>query len=137
MFLMKEDSLSGADVIAMVHMLNAEILQISAFMADSLDSTDWGMRDEVLSEEGRERAIQRIGEPLVQTLTTKFLREAFDPDPLPLQIVLQTALVRSCAEVIESWVPGYPHYGDIFMTIYSRLQKAGKSDSSSTKCTRG
>jgi hypothetical protein len=122
-FLTKEDSLSGADVIAMVHALNAEILQMSAYMADSTN-----IRGEMMSEEGRaarDRATQRIGEPLVRTLANKFSRREFDPDPLPLQIALQIALVRSCGETIESWIPGYPSYEDVFMAIYSRLQETG------------
>jgi DNA repair exonuclease SbcCD ATPase subunit len=135
-FLTNEDSLSGADVIAMVCALNAEILQISAFTADLLGSTERDIIGEMVSEEGRaalERATQRIGEPLVQALTTKLFREAFDPDPLPLQIALQVVLAHSSTEIIESWIPWWPDYDNILMTIYSRIQKAGKSHSSAEK----
>jgi chromosome segregation ATPase len=127
-FLTKEDSLSGAEVITMVNALNAEILQISAFIADSLDSRDRSITDEMASEGGaaREQAIRRIGEPLVQTLTTNFLREALDPDPLPLQIAMQIALARSCAETIQSWTPGFEQYESMLATIYLHLQETGQ-----------
>ena len=127
-FLTKEDSLSGADVITMVGALNAEILQISAFIADSLDSSDGSMADELSSErkEAREQAIRRIGEPLVQTLTTNFLHEELDRDPLPLQIALQIALARLCAEITQTWTPGHPYYESMFVTMYSRLREEGE-----------
>jgi myosin heavy subunit len=127
-FLSNEDSLSGADVIEMVSALNAEILQISAFTADVLESVDRDITGEMWSEEGRvalEQASQRIGDPLVRALTSKVWCEAVDWDPLPLQIALQIALVCSSTYIIGSWMPGEPHLDELLTVIYSGVQEAG------------
>jgi hypothetical protein len=119
MFLSKEDSLSGADVLAMVTSLNAEILQVAAFMADSLENLErcHGGDVEIPDVTG-----VKLGEDIVRALKPRQQRLKFDP--MSVQIALQVSLAKACKEMVESWIPGYP-YDQIICPIYSRIRGTG------------
>ena len=124
-FLTKEDVFSGADVIAMVDALNAEILQLAAFMADRLDDKQKDLN--AAAEEVKARAVRSLGEPLVHMLGNVPLQTNPDQDPMRLQIALQVSLIYSCNQIIESWMPGYWKYGNLLADIHSRIVEAGMS----------
>jgi len=123
-FLTKEDSLSSADVIAMVDALNAEILQIAAFMADCLNGTNRDLG--VLAEEVKAGAVRTLGEPMARSLGNKPVQPKSDDDSMGLQIALQICLVYLCSRIIESWMPGYWREGDFLAAIYSQVTERGQ-----------
>ncbi|KAG6885091.1 hypothetical protein C0993_005974 [Termitomyces sp. T159_Od127] len=96
-FLDAADSLSGADIINMTTALNAEILQISAVMADSLD---YARRQR---EVPKERLEKEIGKILTQALINRMSVDGEDVDPTLVQLALQVCLVRCCGTIITSW----------------------------------
>ena len=126
-FLTKEDTFSGADVISMVDALNAETLQLAAFMADRLEDTQKDLN--TAAEQVKARAIRSIGEPLVHMLGNVPVQPNPDQDSMRLQIALQVSLIYSCNEIIESWMPGYWNYGNFLADIHSRIVDAGMSHS--------
>jgi len=127
-FLTKEDSLSGADVIAMVNTLNAEILQIAAFMADCLEDTERDLNaDAEEAEAARDSAVQSLGEPVVRILETRTDQRKSGDDFMELQIALQICLVYSCNRVVESWIPGYWRRGTLLADLHSRISEKGQS----------
>lgn len=129
-FLTKEDTLSGADVIAMVDVLNAEILQTAAFMADSLNGT--GRDVNALAEEAKwahDRAIRIVGDHMVHILKSRLFQPKSDDDSMELQIALQVCLVYSCISIVESWWPGYWREGDMLSALYSQIIEKGQSQS--------
>lgn len=126
-FLTKEDTFSGADVIRMVDALNAETLQLAAFMADRLEDTQKDLN--TAAEQVKARAIRSLGEPLVHMLGNVPVQPNPDQDSMRLQIALQVSLIYSCNEIIESWMPGYWNYGNFLADIHSRIVDAGMSHS--------
>jgi hypothetical protein len=126
-FLTKEDSLSGADVIAIVDTLNAEILQIAAFMADRLDDTERDLHARSgEAEAARDSAFQSLGGHMVHILRN---RRQPDDDSMGLQIALQICLVYSCTRIVESWMPGYWHEGSLLADLHSLIAEKGQSRS--------
>ena len=127
-FLTKEDSLSGADVIAMVDTLNAEILQIAAFMADCLDNTERDLHTAAEEAEvARDSAVESLGEPMIRILETRTDEPASEENFMGLQIALQVCLVYSCIRIVESWIPGYWQGGALLADLHSRITEKGQS----------
>jgi len=105
MFLNKADSLSGADVVGLVNSLNAEVLQVAAFMADTLEfGILMSQQEEVWSKVER-RACRAIGEELTQALQVgaKSLKDKNDFDPTLVQFALQICLTWCCRFISTSW----------------------------------
>lgn len=126
-FLTTEDSLSGADVIGMVDTLNAEILQIAAFMADRLADIDRDLDAATETEkEAHEIAVQSSGEHMVRILESRAVQPKPDDDSMELQIALQFCLVYSCNSIIDSWMPGYWQRGSLLTDIHSRIMEKGQ-----------
>jgi hypothetical protein len=124
-FLAKEDSLSGADVITMVDSLNAEILQVAAFMADRLG--DARRNENTVKEEAgtaHENAVRSVGELVVRNLESRLVQPMSDDDYMGLQIALQICLAYSCSWIIDSWIPGWKG-GGFLAAIYSQINEKG------------
>jgi hypothetical protein len=127
-FLTKEDSFSGGDVIAMVDTLNAEILQIAAFIADRLDDTPKDLNaatDE--AKAAHNIAVDSLGESMVRILESRSVQPKLDDDTMELQIALQFCLTYSCHSIIESWIPGCWKRGSLLADIHSRIFEKGQS----------
>ncbi|GLB37871.1 hypothetical protein LshimejAT787_0409220 [Lyophyllum shimeji] len=120
LFLTKTDALSSADVAAMIDGLNAEIKQLAAFMADTLDERGTGreMHTPVNSNE-RVSNIRNVGEPLVQFLRDNRTQRL---DPMAVQISLQLCLADACFMVVESWQPGNWRADDALWDVYSSIK---------------
>ena len=120
-FLTKADSLSGADVIGMVESLNSEILQVSAFMADTLKCGYPPMATEEV-EQMAAQASRVLGNRMVRLLRSK----QPDGDPMLIQIALQACMVSLCKEMTSSWDLHDPQCHHILATIYARIQQTGE-----------
>ncbi|KAF5374655.1 hypothetical protein D9615_009000 [Tricholomella constricta] len=121
LFLTKTDSISTADGVAMVDALNAEIMQLAAFMADMLEDKGRGQEKEQQAKtEDRKFNLQALGEPLVQILRQNTTQNL---DPMIIQISLQLCLAETCAVVVGSWSPGLWNGEDILWKIYSSLKR--------------
>ncbi|KAF9465201.1 hypothetical protein BDZ94DRAFT_1189779 [Collybia nuda] len=117
-FMSKEDSLSGADVIGMVKSLNAEILQVAAFMADSLEDLGKIQTEDV--EITPTKSAAGLGKYIIRALRFRQNRAEFDP--MPVQIALQVCLIQACKRVVDGWVPGVPGHDLIFDRVYARVR---------------
>ncbi|KAF7970804.1 hypothetical protein HWV62_22806 [Athelia sp. TMB] len=98
-FLTKTDTLSGADIIALVQSLNTDIFQLSAYMADSFP-----MSESVLLDGGDHMAVHEnaqlhVGMRLKDALVTL----AHAEDPTILQTALQCCLARVSSRLITNW----------------------------------
>ncbi|KAG5651988.1 hypothetical protein H0H81_006730 [Sphagnurus paluster] len=118
LFLNQADSLSVADIIAMVNTLNAEILQGAAVVADSLEHARGGP---IPTAEAVAATQMLIGEDLVQALLAERAQEDFDPTTL--QLALQVCLVYCCNSTIETWSVT----GDLaFKELYAKIHREEK-----------
>ncbi|KAH7883406.1 hypothetical protein F5I97DRAFT_1815960 [Phlebopus sp. FC_14] len=97
-FLTKADTLSGAEVIALVDALNSEIMQTSAFISDSFDFA----RLQEHADEMKE-ASSRISELMGPTMTQLLSAVQHGDDPLLVQIALQGATVEFARWIIMTW----------------------------------
>ncbi|KAF8840355.1 hypothetical protein BDN67DRAFT_903694 [Paxillus ammoniavirescens] len=97
-FLTKADTLSGAEVIALVEALNSEIMQTSAFISDSFDFA----RQNAHADEMKE-ASTRISELMGPTMTTLLGTVQHGGDPLLVQIALQGATVEFSRWIVMTW----------------------------------
>lgn len=120
-FMSKEDSLSGADIIGMVKSLNAEILQVAAFMADSLEDLGTPQMGEV--EATHAQSAVSLGKYILRALRSR--QGGTEVDPMPVQIALQASLVNACKRIVDGWVPGFSTHDPIFDAIYARVRDTG------------
>lgn len=97
-FLTKADTLSGAEVIALVEALNAEIMQTAAFVADSFD---FARQPEHATE--IKEADTRIKELMGSTMTSLLSTVQHSSDPLLVQIALQGATVEFARWIVMTW----------------------------------
>jgi hypothetical protein len=125
-FLARGESLSDTEVITMVDGLNAEILQVAAFMADRL--CDAKRDKNIANEEARgahEDAVRSVGELVVRNLKSRPGQPMSDDDYMGLQIALQICLVYSCSRIVDSWIPGFWREGKFLTAIYSQITERG------------
>ncbi|KIK93918.1 hypothetical protein PAXRUDRAFT_33808 [Paxillus rubicundulus Ve08.2h10] len=97
-FLTKADTLSGAEVIALVEALNSEIMQTSAFISDSFDFARQPMHADEMKE-----ASTRISELMGPTMTNLLGTVQHSGDPLLVQIALQGATVEFSRWIVMTW----------------------------------
>ena len=116
-----------SNLIGLVDMLNTEIFQISAFMADSLGYRGTDSVAGHYVKGAMERASRTMGKSMVLVLRSKLAqtRNETDFDPLPIQIGLQACMVNCCVRIMSSWYPGHWEYADFLAVIYSRIQGSG------------
>ncbi|KAG8220477.1 hypothetical protein J3R82DRAFT_3172 [Butyriboletus roseoflavus] len=97
-YLTKADTLSGAEVIALVDAVNVEILQSAAFIADSFDfARQPAHADEIVEASGR------ISELMGSTLTHLLSTVVHSDDALLVQLALQGAIVEFSRWIIMTW----------------------------------
>ncbi len=92
---MRNDTLSTEELVAKVETLNAEIYQVSAYMADSMT---FGAR--VDFEAARVEAVHWFGSYIIDLLCSTINEET---RMQVVQIAMQAALVQSCADFISMW----------------------------------
>ncbi|KAK0471587.1 hypothetical protein IW261DRAFT_1511446 [Armillaria novae-zelandiae] len=92
---MRSDTLSTDELVAKVESLNAEIYQVSAYMADSMK---FGAR--VNFEAARAEAVQWFGTYIIDLLCSAINEET---RMQVVQIAIQAALVQTCADFISMW----------------------------------
>ncbi|SJL14086.1 uncharacterized protein ARMOST_17541 [Armillaria ostoyae] len=100
-FLTKADTFSHADIKTMVDSLNSEIMQLAAFMSDSLHFSDAPLD---LSDQHTCSAIDRAKHPLGDRMVG-LLQARNDPDlrELVLQVSLQATIAHICEAMIRRW----------------------------------
>ncbi|PBK65425.1 hypothetical protein ARMSODRAFT_1022235 [Armillaria solidipes] len=92
---MRSDTLSTDELVAKVESLNAEIYQVSAYMADSMT---FGAR--VDFEAVRAEAVHWFGSYIIDLLCSTINEEM---RMQVVQVAMQAALVQSCADFISMW----------------------------------
>ncbi|KIL64012.1 hypothetical protein M378DRAFT_163723 [Amanita muscaria Koide BX008] len=119
----KADTISVAEVAELVMILNAQIEQASSLIMDSLF-------DQEMSSTGKELDIvwdelnDYIGPWLCNDLKRRSKELVVEPDPLIMQITLQTGLVNACSRIINDWNPPFWIDGLVFSRTYSSIEKA-------------
>lgn len=97
-YLTKADTLSGAEVIALIDALNVEILQTSAFISDSFDFARQATHADEIKD-----ASTRISELMGSSLTNLLSTVLHSEDPLLVQIALQGATVEFARWIVMTW----------------------------------
>ncbi|KAL4079083.1 hypothetical protein J3A83DRAFT_4086424 [Scleroderma citrinum] len=97
-FLTTADAHSGAEVIALLDALNAEVMQTCAFISDSFD---FARRPEHANE--IKEACSRISELMGPTMTHLLSTVQHSGDPLLVQIALQGAMIEFSRWIIMTW----------------------------------
>lgn len=128
-FLGKADSISVTEVSKMVELLNAEVLQASALVADSLsqrkmtkdDKADQALLNDALG------AVKPFIGPRLQAM---LLADIVDPDarfdPTLAQIILQSGLINACALVIKGWNPPDRESFSNLEKLYNAIRSSGE-----------
>lgn len=101
-FLTQADSLAGADVIAIVEALNAEILQAAASMAESLDFTGTPRVVEA-QQKAYKNVAHTLGPEMMEILVSSSRKSASEFDATPVQLALQICMARCCGRIAECW----------------------------------
>jgi len=123
-FLTKADSLSGADVIAMVEGLNTEVSQTAAFMADSFEfqKPQSGEEERQHAQEAHARASEILGER-----TTHLLKWSdHTDDPMLIQIAFQSTMLGFSEWLMESWYFEEPENDHFLQEIFGRIRESGE-----------
>jgi hypothetical protein len=121
-FLTKADLLSGAEVIAMVETLNAEIFQVTSVVADS-----YGFEERIAAREelnGTKKPPRHVlGQKMVQLLKSTRGEDLVTV----VQIALQSCMVTYCAEVVRPGYFGYPEYEYFLRDMYDGIAQDGET----------
>jgi hypothetical protein len=129
-FLTTADTYSGAEIIAMVETLNAEIFQTAAYMAELIEDDSM-----VASVQERNKNVERsrqmmetqlrrdLGEDLWQYFQKKYTELCVEP--LPLQLAFQCILSRWSVYKIRAFLIG--QFGDNLAKVYQMIRESGTS----------
>ncbi|KIL64008.1 hypothetical protein M378DRAFT_163717 [Amanita muscaria Koide BX008] len=99
----KADSISVAEVAELVKILNAQIEQVSIFVADSLSYEETPSSCEEVRI-ALDELYDHVGQWLYSNLRSRSERK-MEPDPLITQITIQTGLVNVCCGIINGSPP--------------------------------
>lgn len=124
-FLTKADRFSGAEIIAMIESLNADIFQTAASMADALVDLD-GRSSKVdvgAVREGSLKTAEIIGNRMAELLRSSSPHEDLT---FIIQTALQAALAACAHWVISSWCFRMHEDEHLLGKIYDRLRESGK-----------
>ena len=132
-FLTTADKLSNVDVVNLVDALNAEILQISALVADAFTFGPKNGGRTMHSEEVEEalaRATETVGPRMVQLLESSEHNE----DPILVQIAFQGGLCAYVQWIISSWYFESPDDEGLLRDVYTDIRNSGKSSYPPRSC---
>ncbi|PCH36684.1 hypothetical protein WOLCODRAFT_20686 [Wolfiporia cocos MD-104 SS10] len=119
LYLTKTDSVSDAEILALVEQLNSEIFQAAAQISDSIDFDNVVHHTEpLLIESAKERIRPLVGEALVGLLGIVRHRD----DPFCIQIALQASTVAFACKIIATWT-FEPDDGKVsFNRVYTEIR---------------
>ena len=127
-FLTKADQFAGGDVIKLVQLLNAEILQTAARMAEELT-----IKEKKIDVEGKEQesdettaAITRTEEIIGPRLTELLRTSEHHEDAILIQTAFQTGMAAYSHWMISSWCFESPEDEHMLSEIYARVREAGE-----------
>ncbi|KAJ2932300.1 hypothetical protein H1R20_g4796, partial [Candolleomyces eurysporus] len=116
----KADSYAGAEIIRMVETLNAEVLQCAAFVAEAVMAADINLKEEDrVVEKCRKRAVDRVGQRLVEAM--KHNAESGAKDPFPLQLALQHTILTWSCYIVQSFTPENQDLNRHLTNIWGRV----------------
>ncbi|KIL56455.1 hypothetical protein M378DRAFT_172672 [Amanita muscaria Koide BX008] len=122
-FLGKADSISSAEVVRLVEVLNAEIAHQSTFILDSLTYQKW-----TGSANDLEHSLKELRDLLGPWLYERLWHRLNDPnlefdesDDFLTQLVLQTGLTNACKYIINHWYPPFWNEGKMFDRVYGDM----------------
>ena len=120
-FLTTADAHSGAEVIALVDALNAEIMQTCAFISDSFDFARKSEHATEITE-----ACGRISELMGPTMMHLLSTVQHSEDPLLVQIALQGAMAEFSRWIIMTWDYDVLQAEQPLAEIYNDIRASGK-----------
>ncbi|KAG6889535.1 hypothetical protein C0992_004794 [Termitomyces sp. T32_za158] len=127
-YLTRADTLSGAEVIALVNTLNAEIYQTAALVAESFDYTARaeGIEGSAEDADGLKEACtsvtDAIGTDMMEMLKSLDHRE----NPAVVQVALQAAMAAISDWIVRTWNLDETEADNWFQEVYKELRDAGK-----------
>ena len=128
-FLGKADSISVTEVSKMVEMLNAEVLQVSALVADSLSQRRMAkddQADQALVNDAMHAVKSFIGPRLQSMLMADIIDPEAKFDPTLSQIILQSGLINACALIMRGWNPPDWESFSNLEKLYSAIRSSGE-----------
>ncbi|KZP05595.1 hypothetical protein FIBSPDRAFT_765642 [Athelia psychrophila] len=120
-FLTKADTTSGADVVRMIEGLDAEIMQMSAFVADHFEfehPKPYHMNEDV--QAASTRLAELIGPKMVDLLATTEHAQ----DPLVIQLACQAATSAYCRYIVTSWDVDDDNFNHLLQEAYFTIHGA-------------
>lgn len=120
-FLTKADSASGADVVRMVEGLDAEILQMSAYVADHFE---FGERQAVNDE--IQGACDRLADLLGPKIVDHLGSTVHAHDPMLIQLACQAATAAYCRWIILAWDFDEEDFNHFLQHIYLTVRESGE-----------
>ena len=69
---------------------------------------------------------EMVGEELTNILITQSRQSEPEVNPLLVQVVLQTFMVKFCVSKIQSWYPADSAFGGFLSAIYFEIRSSGK-----------
>ncbi|KAF9473070.1 hypothetical protein BDN70DRAFT_900059 [Pholiota conissans] len=126
-FLTTADAYSGAEIIAMVETLNAEIFQTAAYMAELIEDESMaaGTHERMKNVERNRQMLEGqlrhdLGEDLWQYFQKKYID--IRREPLPLQLAFQCILSMWSTMKIRTFLFG--HFGDQLDKVYKMIRES-------------
>lgn len=125
-FLTTADSFSGTEVLGTLQRLNAELLQNTAFIAESMIEVFISEKTTPKTEEqvgGMKRASGVIGHSIAHFLGTKNHRD----DPILVQIAFQAYIAYVLQWISRAWIIGGDEIQNRFIDgIYEKVRESGE-----------
>lgn len=121
-FLAKADTTLGSDVVRMIEGLDAEIMQMSAFVADHFEfehPKPYHTNEDV--QAASTRLAELIGPKMVDLLATTEHAQ----DPLVIQLACQAATAAYCRYIVTSWDVDDDNFNHLLQEAYLTVHAAG------------
>lgn len=110
------------ELVSLLDVLNSEVYQASACLADLLESRGQATRKSATRAAAEEtRVVKMLGQGMTDVLKAKIMAGA-DLDPLVVQVALQMCMNHCCAKIIESWCPGMWNYSEFLSTLFTSIE---------------
>jgi hypothetical protein len=110
------------EIVMLLDILNSEIYQAAACIADLLESrSQLPLKAAIGATAEEARLTKALGKGLLEVLKAKAAAEA-DFDPLVVQVALQMIMNYCCAKMIESWCPGMWNYSEFLSTLFTGIR---------------
>ncbi|KAH9485797.1 hypothetical protein JR316_0002712 [Psilocybe cubensis] len=124
-FLTKADALSISDVVEKVNVLNEEIFQAAAGLAEGLVVVGAGQPEftVAVAEGAYQGVVRTIGEFLAGVLHTQAQASVREVHPLIAQVALSCFVSEFCFMKLTAWYSSDPNIDEFLRTVYNQIRQ--------------